>query len=114
MTGPGSSLARSMVVDIGGEILKWRPWIGAPPPKNAEERERRRHCNTFMLDFENWALRRWASSQGIPTGPERFKVRAWADHMKDALQDSDTSWDEYCAWVQSGGGDDWFQEDWEE
>ena len=83
------------------------------PPANAEERERRCHCNAFMMDFENWALRRWASSQGIPTGPERFKVRAWADHMKEALRDSDTSWDEYVAWVQSGGGDDFFQEDWE-
>ena len=83
------------------------------PPESAEERERRCHRNAFMMDFENWALRRWASSQGIPTGPERFKVKAWADHMKEAFEDSDTSWDEYVAWVWSGGGDDWFQEDWE-
>ena len=83
------------------------------PPANAEEKDRRRWRNAFMMDFENYALRRWAANQGIPTGPERFKVKAWADHMKEALEDSDTSWPEYVAWVQSAGGDDFFQEDWE-
>ncbi len=62
-------------------------------PANAEEKDRRRHCNAFMMDFENWALRRWAANH--PTGPERFKVKAWADHMKEALEDSDTTWPEY-------------------
>ena len=79
-------------------------------PVDSEETQARKNHDNFMMDFENYALRRWASSQGIPTGPQRFKVKDWAVHMKDALVDSDTTWSAYVSWVQSGGGDEWFQD----
>ena len=80
------------------------------PPNNREEAMERRHRNNFLMDFENWALARWDARQGIPTGPTRHEHRDWAAHMQGHLRDSDTCWGEYVAWVQSGGGDEWFQE----
>ena len=79
-------------------------WQGAPPPT-----QNRRDRNNFLMDTENWILRRWDSRQGIPKGPRRFENDAWATLVKTCLEDSDTCWDEYCAWVQAGYGDEWFQ-----
>ena len=78
------------------------------PVDSAETQARKDHDN-FMMDFENYALQRYAKK--TPTGLERYKVNDWAVHMKDVLVDSDTTWSAYVSWVQSGGGDEWFQED---
>ena len=80
-------------------------------PNNRDEGERRRDRNNFLMDFENWALSRWDARQGIPTGTSRHEHREWASHMQEHLRDSDTCWGEYVAWVQSGRGDEWFQEE---
>ena len=75
-----------------------------------QERDKKRHHNNFMMDFENWVLKHWDARQGIPTGPRRYENQEWAKLMKRNLEDSDTSWDEYVEWVRQGGGDEWFQE----
>ena len=67
--------------------------------------------DNFMMDFENWVLARWDSRQGIPTGPRRHENEAWAELMKSNLEDADTCWEEYVAWVAQGGGDEYFQEE---
>ena len=65
--------------------------------------------NDFYMDFENWCLEhRWDSRQGIPKGPTRCEQPQWAAMMKRECEDSDMDFDEYCAWVQHGGGDEWF------
>ncbi len=67
--------------------------------------------NNFMMDFENYVLSLWDARQGIPTGLRRYKNEGWAKLMKSNLEDSDTCWEEYVAWVDSGGGDEWFEEE---
>ena len=76
---------------------------------DSEETQARKNHDSFMMDFENYALQRYAKK--TPTGLERYMVKDWAVHMKEALVDSDTTWPAYVSWVQSGGGDEWFQED---
>ncbi len=85
--------------------------IWKTPPTNAAEAERRRYQDNFLMDFENYVLREWDARGGIPTGPRRFENPNWAALMKSHLEFSDTCWDEYVAWVQQGGGDEWFQEE---
>ena len=104
--------------DVTALLYSMRDWqaearraFWLTPPSNREEKERRKHRNNFMMDFENSALARWDSSQGIPTGPARYEHHVWATHMQEYLQDSDECWEEYVAWVQSGWGDEWFQEE---
>ena len=74
---------------------------------NGAEQERRKHRNNFLMDFENYALEKW--SKAAPKGPDRYNEEAWAVHMQDMLVDADTTWDEYCSWVRSGHGDEYFQ-----
>ena len=80
-------------------------WENAPA--NGAEQERRTHRNNFMMDFENYALEQWR--EATPKGPDRYNEKAWAVHMQDILVDADTTWDEYCSWVRSGHGDEYFQ-----
>ena len=85
-----------------------------------DERERRIAHDAFMMDFENWVLQhRWDARQcacaraggaGIPTGRERHKDALWAALMQEEIAFSDTTWAAYVAWVEAGGGDEWFQE----
>ena len=73
-----------------------------------------RDKNNFLMYFENWCLgKRWDSRKGVPKGPQRIENPEWAAMMKQECQDSDTTWEEYCEWVRQGGGDEYFQEDWE-
>jgi len=76
-----------------------------------EAKQRARDHNNFMLDFENYVLSQWDARQGIPTGPRRYQNEDWAKLMKSNLEFSDTNWEEYVAWVEQGGGDEWFQEE---
>ena len=78
-------------------------------PPTLESIEEQRAQNDFLMDFENYVLTLWDARNGIPTGPQRFEDGAWAALMKTQLEFSDTCWDEYVAWVRSGGGDEWFQ-----
>ena len=82
-------------------------WDNAPT--DSAEKERRKHRNNFMMDFENYALEKWSKS--TPKGPDRYKEKAWAEHMQGMLVDADTTWDEYCSWVRAGLGDEYFQID---
>ena len=72
-----------------------------------------RHRNNFMLDLENSILSEWDARQGVPQGPRRFEVEAWAALVKRNMfpHHSDVDWDEYCDWVRKGGGDEWFHEE---
>ena len=72
-----------------------------------------RHRNNFMLDLENSILSEWDARQGVPQGPRRFEVEAWAALVKRNMfpSHSDVDWDEYCDWVRKGGGDEWFHEE---
>ena len=69
--------------------------------------------DNFMMDLENWVLEnRWDSRIGIPRGPERHMDPLWAEVMQEELRDYPRkSWADYCHWVESGKGDDWFQPD---
>ena len=73
-------------------------------------REQRRFYDAFMMDFENYVLRFWDARNGIPSGPRRFENEEWATLMREHLEFSDTCWDDYVSWVETGGGDEWFQE----
>ncbi len=84
------------------------PMRWGAPPLNEKDAQGRKECDNAMMDFENWALQRYAKK--TPVGLERYKVDDWKIHIKAALEDSDTSWDEYVSWVKLGGGDEWFQE----
>ena len=104
--------------DVTALLYSMRDWqaearraFWLTPPSNREEKERRKHRNNFMMDFENWVLGHWDARQGIPTGPTRHGHAYWATHMQEHLRDSDTCWEEYVAWVESGGGDEWFREE---
>ena len=79
------------------------------PPTLETIDEEKRARNDFLMHFENYVLTLWDARKGIPTGPQRFEDEAWAALMKTQLEFSDTCWDEYVAWVRSGGGDEWFQ-----
>ena len=82
-----------------GHILKYTPL--------AFER------NYFMCDFENACLsQNWDSSK-FPKGPTRCEDPEWAAMIQSQVfpHHSDVDWEEYCDWVQGGGGDEWFQEE---
>ena len=66
---------------------------------------------SFLLDLENWVLtNRWDMRLGVPCGRLRH-VGLWGEVMRVELLDYPRrQWSDYCDWVLSGGGDDWFQE----
>ena len=67
--------------------------------------------NNFLMDLENSYLSEWDHEQrDNPTGPRRFEDPEWGAMMKRACDaHSDVSWEQYCAWVSDGGGDECFQ-----
>ena len=64
--------------------------------------------NAFLLDFENWCLQHCWHGE-IPKGPGRIENPEWAAMMRKECEESDTTFERYCAWVRQGGGDEWFQ-----
>ena len=83
--------------------------------------------DSFMMDVENEILREWGSSV-FPKGRTRASDGAWAAHVKTCLAAwygrggeapvsrreggmDEVSWAEYVAWVEGGGGDEWFKEE---
>ena len=65
----------------------------------------------FLMDLENWVLEhRWDARLGVPCGRLRHVDSLWGETMRFELLDYPRRrWDDYCEWVASGGGDDWFQ-----
>ena len=87
-------------------LYDMRVWM----PKRPGHRSRKT-SDAFMMDFENSLLTDWTHT--IPTGVLRFEKDAWSQLVKRNVfpNHSDVDWDEYCQWVNQGGGDDWFQGD---
>jgi hypothetical protein len=62
----------------------------------------------FFTDFENSCL---SDFEGvIPVGRRRHLDPEWARHIRGQVypHHSDITWEQYCAFVESGGGDEWF------
>ena len=74
--------------------------------------QERRDQNNFLMDLENWVLEhRWDARIGIPCGPQRHLDHLWGQVMEEEIADyyPRRTYKEYCDWVVSGGGDEWFQ-----
>ena len=74
--------------------------------------QERRDQNNFLMDLENWVLEhRWDARIGIPCGPQRHLDHLWGEVMRQEIADyyPRRTYEEYCGWVLSGGGDEWFQ-----
>ena len=98
-------LCRDLVRPLSVSLDDRIPFLAAAATRTTKERQR--HLNNFMMDFENHVLREWGAC--APRGPLRYENKNWAAHMKSHLEFSDTCWEEYVTWVQQGGGDEWFQ-----
>ena len=61
------------------------------------------------MDFENSCLNTWVDE--IPQGPTRVDDPDWSAHMRAEIENSDTTWEIYEAWVRDGNGDEWFVEE---
>ena len=94
--------------------------------------------DSFMTDVENQMLSTYKTVEprpvfmqawdaDFPKGRARAEHPEWAAHVKQCLIDwygedgklpvsfkeggrAEVSWNEYKAWVEAGGGDDWFYE----
>ena len=77
----------------------------------AHHTQERRNTDNFFMDLENWALEhRWDARIGIPCGRARHLDHLWGEVMRGEMADYPRrTFDQYCEWVESGGGDDWFQ-----
>ena len=77
--------------------------------RTQEQRDR----DNFFMDLENWLLgHKWDSRVGVPCGPRRHLDHLWGEVMKTELEDYPRkTYEDYCLWVESGGGDEWFQPD---
>ena len=74
--------------------------------------QEQRDENNFLMDLENWVLEhRWDARIGIPCGPQRHLDHLWGQVMEEEIADyyPRRTYKEYCEWVLSGGGDEWFQ-----
>ena len=55
---------------------------------------------------------KWDIRIGIPCGPRRHLDHLWGEVMKEELAEYPRkTYDDYCLWVVSGFGDEWFQPD---
>ena len=77
----------------------------------AHRTQEQRNTDNFFMDLENWALEhRWDARIGIPCGRARHLDHLWGEVMRGEMADYPRrTFDQYCEWVESGGGDDWFQ-----
>ena len=75
------------------------PWLSVKMPSDA-----------FMMDFENACLQQNWDSRSHPKGPRRFEDPQWAAMMRQQCEEhSDVTFEQYCAWCLAGGGDEWFE-----
>ena len=69
--------------------------------------------DNFMMDFENHCLKHnWDNRQKeFPKGKNRHEDPEWEEMIQTQVypNHSDVDWQEYVDWVQSGMGDEWFQ-----
>ena len=79
----------------------------------APHTQEQRDLDAFLMDLENWVLEhKWDSRIGIPCGPRRHLDHLWGEVMKEELAEYPRkTYEDYCRWVESGGGDEWFQPD---
>ena len=100
-----------------------------PPPPGKLVREfknRMREVDAFLMDTENWVLeKKWPYfiragqpayaywDKPHPTGKQRYEHPEWQHLMKEALAERTLyiTWDTYCAWCQSGMGEDWMTQE---
>ena len=77
----------------------------------AHHTQEQRDTNNFFMDLENWVLEhRWDARIGIPCGRARHLDHLWGEVMREEMADYPRrTYDQYCAWVESGGGDEYFQ-----
>ena len=61
---------------------------------------------TALVDYENWLLERFDGR--VPQGMERLTDEKWTAHVRADLPKSDFTWEQYAAYVEADGGDDWF------
>ena len=59
-----------------------------------------------LADYENWLLERYSGR--VPQGLERLTDPQWTAHVRADLPHSDFTWEQYAAYVEAGGGDEWF------
>ena len=102
------ALVKSIFQKMGGKILPpHRPNKGYRYTLSSEQIR-----NNFMMDFENACLEEyWVGPP--PTGPRRYLNEKWAKNILGQVypHHSDVDWYEYVEFCESGGGDEWFQED---
>jgi hypothetical protein len=61
--------------------------------------------SAFFLDFENSCLQDFKGV--IPVGRRRHLDPEWARHIRSRVPHPHITWKQYCAFVESGGGDEW-------
>ena len=82
--------------------------------------QEQRDTNNFFMDLENWVLEhKWDTRIGIPCGRARHGRDAparsaldhmWGEVMREEMADYPRrTYDQYCEWVEGGGGDEYFQ-----
>ncbi len=65
--------------------------------------------SAFFTDFENSCLQDFKGV--IPVGRRRHLDPEWARFIRSQVypHHSDITWEQYCAFVESGGGDEFLQ-----
>ena len=66
----------------------------------------------LLMDVENRILEAWQAER--PKGKGRAREAAWASHVRTCLATwygEGVTFEEYCEWVDGGGGDEWVVEE---
>ena len=66
----------------------------------------------FLMDVENRMLEAWGKAE-CPKGKGRVREAAWVSHVRACLATwygEGVGFEEYCEWVDGGGGDEWVVE----
>ena len=95
--------------NLGGKVL--------PPMRPRHQDEMTPARDAFMMDWENSCLEDgWHSGMFHPVGTKRHENPEWAAMIQSRCFPFTTEidWHEYKAWVENGGGDEWFVQDEEE
>jgi len=104
----GVQFVKDVFVSMGGTVI--------PPERPHKYKSRTQmtpNRNYFLMDFENSCLsQNWDNTKQFPKGPRRHLDPSWAKMIQSHVypNHSDIDWKEYCEWVSTGGGDEYFQE----
>ena len=97
---------KNVFQSMGGTVL---------PPSRPNKGYRYKNSaprDAFMMDFENACLEQnWAGEP--PRGPKRHENPEWQKMIQSQVypHHSEIDWYDYVEFCESGGGDEWFQED---